>query len=132
MWVHRTTAALLLVTTAGCYSVRRVAQPGDFIETRHPENVWVAAENGEVFRLSGPEVRGDSVVGTVNGTSEQMALDLSGSHEVFARQKDPLKTAGLIAGLGAVAGLAIWGYSEGQGGAKVCPEPGHRGCPQPI
>jgi hypothetical protein len=130
--VRRSIALVLLFASVGCYSVKRVNAPSSYIAEHHPEQVWVAAENGEIFRLAGPAVRGDSVVGTVNGTSEPMVLDLKGQHEVFARQKDPLKTATLIGGIGAVVGLGIYGFIQGGGGEAICPEPGRRGCAAPI
>ena len=130
--LRKVTALALLVATAGCYSVKRVSAPSSYIAEHHPEQVWVASDNGEVFRLSGPAVRGDSVVGTVNGTSEPMALDLKGQHEVFAKQKDPLKTATLVGGIGAILGLGIYGLIQGGSGAEICPEPGRRGCAAPI
>ena len=118
--LRRATAAVLLSATLACYSVKRVSEPGQFIQTVHPENVWVAAENGEIFRLSGPQVKGDSVVGTVNGTTEPMALSIDGNNEVFARQKDPLKTLSLVGSIGLVSGLAVYGFLAGGSGAEVC------------
>jgi hypothetical protein len=114
------TALVLLASTTACYGVRPISSPSSYIQAENPEAVWVADDNGEVFRLEAPVVRGDSIVGSLDGLSEPFAVEMSPEHAVYARQRDPVKTATLVGGLGLVAGLAVYGFSVGGSGDKVC------------
>jgi hypothetical protein len=129
MIVRRATAAVLLFSMAACSSVRPLAAPSTYIEQKRPATVWVADTAGEVLRLSGPSVRGDSIVGTLQGLNEPVVIPLTPEHAVFARQSSPSKTAGLVGAIGLLGGFVAWGIVEAQNGAKVCSDPGHRGCP---
>lgn len=127
--VRKAMAAVLLCSTAGCSSVRPLTAPSSFIQQHRPDEVWVADTNGEVIRLAGPTVRGDSLVGLVDGASQPVAVRLTPEQEVFARQKSPRRTAELVGLFGVVGGFAIWGFLVGGDGPDTCPTPGFRGCP---
>jgi len=127
--LRRSVAALLLPLTVGCTAVRPIATPAAFIPQHNPDRVWVAAPNGEIFQLLSPSMRGDSVVGTLAGTSESMTLPIGGDYIVLARQPSSGRTAQLVGVVGAVGGLAVWGFITGGNGAKGCATPGSRGCP---
>jgi hypothetical protein len=128
--LRRATAAVLLCSTTACYTVQRVRAPQQFIPQRAPERVWVLDNgNGETFQLERPVLRADSVVGTLAGTAESLALQLTSDRVVFARQKSNGKTAQLIAGLGLLGGLAIYGVIAAGSGERQCATPGMRGCP---
>jgi hypothetical protein len=120
MMFRRVTAALLLVATTACYGVRPVASPSTFIQTENPEAIWIADDNGEVLELMSPTLKGDSVVGSLDGLDEPVTVELDPENPVYARQKDAFKTATLVGGLGLVAGLAVYGFAVGGGGEKVC------------
>ncbi|HZC68026.1 MAG TPA: hypothetical protein VE201_05345 [Nitrospirales bacterium] len=122
-------AVLTLVGLTACASVQPIAAPSAFIGQHHPERVWVAATNGEVFQILSPEIRGDSLVGTLAATSESFAVPLDTEHQVFARRASTGKTMQLVGAIGVVGGLAAWGFIEGGSGAKGCATPGMRGCP---
>lgn len=128
--LRKVTAAVVLSSTVACYSVQPVAAPQQFIPQRAPERVWVLdSANGELFQLEGPALRGDSVVGRLAGTAESLALRLSPDRVVLARQKSKGKTAQLIAGLGLLGGLAVYGVIAAGNSTRQCATPGMRGCP---
>jgi hypothetical protein len=125
----RSVAILTFAGLAACASVQPIQSPSAFIGEHHPERVWVAATNGEVFQLLSPEIRGDSLVGTLAVTSESFAVPLDSEHQVFARRASTGKTMQLVGAIGVVGGLAVWGFIEGGNGSKGCATPGMRGCP---
>ena len=127
--LRKITSALLIGAMLGCTAVQRVAAPASFIPQQQPEQVWVTSEEGETFALLNPVVRGDSVVGTLAGTSEQIAVPLDPAHRVFAKQKSSSKTMQLVGSMGLLAGLTVLGFAVGGSGEKVCSQPGMRGCP---
>jgi hypothetical protein len=125
----RTVTVLSLIVMTACATVRPVTAPATFIPQHHPDRIWVAAPNGEVLQLIGPALRGDSVVGTLAGTSEPLAVPLTPDYHVFARQPAAGRTAQLVGVVGVIGGLAIWGFAQGGNGEKGCATPGMRGCP---
>ena len=128
--LKRVTCVILSGTMLACSSVRPVLSPNTFIPQHQPDVVWVNdPDQGEVFALSNPTMQGDTVVGTMAGMSEPMALPLKPQYTVLARQRDGGKTAQLVVALGLVTGLAVWGFIVGGNGARRCTTPGYRGCP---
>jgi hypothetical protein len=128
--LKRVTCIVLSGTTLACTSVRPVLSPSTFIPERRPEVVWVNdPDQGEVFTLANPTMQGDTVLGTMAGMSEPMALPLKPQYTVLARQRDGGKTAQLVVAVGVITGLAIWGFVVGGSGPRRCTTPGYRGCP---
>ena len=125
----RTACCILLTATLGCATVRPVASPSTYMAQHRPDRVWVADANGEVFQLMNPTLQGDSVTGTLAGTTEPLTLQLTSERTLLARQPSSGKTAQLVGVIALVAGLAIYGLIVGGGGDKVCATPGSRGCP---
>ena len=120
MTLRKLLGAALVLSSAGCYSISPLAKPGAYITEKQPPLVWVADTAGEVIRVEGPSVRGDSVVGTLQGTTEPIAVELTPEHAVFARQKSTRKTVELVGGISLLAGLATYGFIKGQGGPEDC------------
>lgn len=125
----RIACSILLTATIGCAAVQPVRSPTTFMAQKSPDKVWVADPNGEVFQLLNPRLLGDSVTGTLAGTSESLTLELGPGRTLFARQPSSTKTAQLVGVLALVAGLAVYGFIVGSSGAKGCSTPGMRGCP---
>src|SRR5262245_12729096 len=118
--------ALILCGTsiAGCTAIRPLPAPAAYIQEHKPPVVWVADTNGEVLRLNGPTVRGDSVVGVLLGADGPSAIALTPEQAVFAKQKSPAKTAELIGVFALVGGLATYGIIAGQSGPEDCASQG--------
>ena len=92
--LRKITSALLIGAMLGCTAVQRVAAPASFIPQEQPEQVWVTSEEGETFALLRPEVRGDSVVGILAGTSESITVPLTPGHVVFYHAPSQLAIVG--------------------------------------
>jgi hypothetical protein len=58
---------LLTCFLSGCY--KWSVQPGSAISDEAPEQVRVILSDGSWVKLRSPEVRGDSIVGSAQGTS---------------------------------------------------------------
>lgn len=108
--------ALLLLGALGCSSRQFV--PVDYITTAAPPVIQVY--NGyKMFDVQQPTLSGDSVRGTVNGTS--VAIPLRQVQLVSAVKFSSARTALLITGVAIVGGFMAYAVtSEGEGELKQC------------
>jgi hypothetical protein len=112
---------LLALSSSACVTVRPVAAPASFIPQTKPELVWVQHQDGESFPLSRPTMRGDTLAGQRLDTAEPVRLALPRVASISARQPDRTRTALLVAGAAALAGLFVWRASgKGGGSASYC------------
>jgi hypothetical protein len=120
MRVRRIVALALLVTQAGCTSVRLVPAPLQYIPQKQPSIVWVVDSQEEILPISQPTVRADSVVGLIANTTEPISVPMSRTRYVLARQPDRRRTAFLIGGMGVLAGVTAWVMTTAGSGRKDC------------
>ena len=95
---------------SACTSVRRI-QPSEYFSKNSPDVVWVTYTNKTVVPVAQPDVVGDTLKGTRQGTSQVVAIPLDQVLSVRARTPDNAKTAVLITGAltGLVASVyALW------------------------
>jgi hypothetical protein len=89
---------------AACTSIRPVT-PDDLASPDRPSRVRVTQFDRSVVVLKGPEVIGDTLVGTANGVRRQILL--SDVNTMSAKKAAPGKTALLVFG-GAGAAFLFW------------------------
>ena len=98
----RVVPAAFLLGSIGCATLQPVEQPARFIPDRNPQVVYVTFKNESRVTLARPLVRGDSLVGTVEGVSHPVAAPLSHIQRVEALQRNPGRTRWLVVGIGAL------------------------------
>jgi|SRR5918996_1881621 hypothetical protein len=99
MTVARLPALILLLGSAGCVSIRPLSDPARYIAESSPAAVYVTHNNGALLTISHPRVSGDSLLGTWQATSQQVALPLNHFRRIAAVQRDKGRTTMLIASL---------------------------------
>ena len=109
-------SALLLLGALGCSSRQFV--PVDYITTAAPPVIQVY--NGyKMFDVQQPTLSGDSVRGTVNGTS--VAIPLRQVQLVSARKFSSARTAALVGGIAIIGGFMAYAMvTEGEGELEQC------------
>ena len=109
---------------AACTSVRPIS-PKVYLEDNAPPVVWVTYNNNTLVAIAEPEVRRDTLRGTLQG--ERIKIPLSEIHSVQAKVPDHTKTALLLSGLGVAAVSTLYvafisqAGSTGAGESIVCP-----------
>jgi hypothetical protein len=119
-----TAMPLAAVALVGCYAMSPVPSPREYIAAREPSLVMVTRADGSVVPVEGPSVKGDSLMGFVNGRY-QFVGRLTDVRTVTARRPAKGRTA-LLAGGAAVTlvGLAIALSSGGDSGEDfLCEDP---------
>ena len=108
MVVSRLSLLALTIVTLGCASVRPVNDPASFIAEANPRVVYVTHASGAVLTISSPRVRGDSLLGTWVGASQNLALPLEQVSRVEAVQRDNTRTTLAIAGASLTAAALVY------------------------
>jgi hypothetical protein len=100
---------------AGCQSWRNSSHPLPQVLADQPSQVRVTRNDGGRFTLRRPRLSGDTLVGdlTSSAASGTIAVPLSEVRSLEVRRFNGLKTAGLIAGVGATAILIAAAAGDG-------------------
>lgn len=114
----------LAAALAGCYAMAPVAAPQDYIVARRPSLLVVTRADGSVVEVEGPSLKGDSVMGFVNGRY-QFISRVADAQRVTARQHHMGRTALFVGGVtAAVLGTAIMLSGGGSSGEEfLCEDP---------
>ena len=115
MSVVRVLLPAILLCATGCVTLLPVKDPAQFIPASHPQVVFVTYVNRTRMYVTQPRVSGDSLFGTMQGQSHQVAVPLNQVRLIQARQADKKRTVWLIAGLTVAAASSLWAL--GQSGA---------------
>ena len=109
--------ALILATlssTTACKTMRPVTL--EYLRSAQPSRVWVTRADQSVVIVSGPQVLGDTLVGYVGQTFEE--IPAAAVKQVKVRMSAPGKTVALVAG--SVIGFAAFAYVlAGTGGGNM-------------
>jgi hypothetical protein len=108
--MRRTVAFVLLIAllASSCMSApRTISSPRTYIPVNRPARVWLTTGDDERMVVTGPRILpGDTLFArTISG--EEVWLHLSDIKRVQARELDKTKTALVVGGALAVAGLFI-------------------------
>lgn len=117
MTVRRVTAAVSLVATTGCVSLRPVWDPARFIAETKPPVVYVMKGTEAVLTITNPRVSGDTVHGTLPGESLPVALPLSDVQNIGTVRLNGRRTALLVGGvtsLGTLVAVVFLGNANGR------------------
>ena len=116
---------IICAVTAACTSVRTI-HPTTYLEVNAPPVVWVTYNNKKVVSVGEPEVRRDTLRGTLEGA--RVKIPLADIQTVQAKVRDGGKTALLIGTIGVAAVSALYvGFisqaesSSGGGAGVFCP-----------
>ena len=113
--IMRVTLTVALLSIGACATVQPVKDPAQFIPKANPQVVHVTYVNRTKMFVAQPRVSGDSLFGTMQGQSHQVAVPLNQVRLIQARQADKKRTVWLIAGLTVAAASSLWAL--GQSGA---------------
>jgi hypothetical protein len=119
MTVMRAPLAAALLGSVACASMQPVSDPALFIPQANPHVVYVTYTTGAMVGITQPRVSGDSLFGTLQGLSYQVAMPLSRVELMEAVQRDRTRTAWLIAGLAVATASGVWALSQ-TGAGRSC------------
>jgi hypothetical protein len=108
--MRRVIASVLLVTmlASGCMSApRTIASPRTYIPMNRPSQVWLTTEDGERMVVTGARILPGDTLFARSMSGEEVWLHLSQIQRVQARQLDKKKTALVVGGALAAAGIVV-------------------------
>jgi hypothetical protein len=118
---HGVHIVAVAAAASACVSVRPVASPEQFIPAQQPEVVWVTTHQEETIPIAGPTVRNAAISGIWQGVGDSVAVPLSQTMAVQARQPDRKRTTLLVVGVGVAAGFLVWRMVADNGSSgEVC------------
>jgi hypothetical protein len=108
--MRRVIASVLLGTmlASGCMSApRTVASPRTYIPMNRPSRVWLTTADGERMVVTGARILPGDTLFARSMSGEEVWLHLSQIERVQARQLDKKKTALVVGGALAAAGIVV-------------------------
>jgi hypothetical protein len=106
MSLRRITAGVLIIAVAGCTTVRPVASPRDFLNSRQPGRIWVTGVTPNEIEVGSPKVLADTVFG-FDQTGEPITLPIASITQLRASQVHVARTTALSLVFLAGAAVAI-------------------------
>jgi hypothetical protein len=136
---HALTALAVSLSLVACRSWRSPSLPLPEVVADHPSQVRVVRSDGGRFTLRQPRLSGDTLIGELASSSAKgtIAIPRGDIRSLEIRRFDGLKTAGLIAGVGATA-ILIAAVADGDDdpapsgggdGGGCCTGGGYYSCP---
>jgi len=111
---------LLGVAALGACTTVRSVRAAEYLADKAPELVWVTDTNNTVVQVAEPQIKRDTLRGTVQGSRERVAIPLGEIRSVQAKVSDHRKTALLLAGVGvAVVSSMYFGFIAGASGGST-------------
>ena len=107
---------LLTGAVAACTSVRSI-HPTTYLESNAPPVVWVTYTNNTVVTVAEPEVKRDTLRGTLDGA--RVKIPLADVQSVQAKVRDGRKTALLVTTLGVAVVSALYVGFISQAGSNA-------------
>jgi hypothetical protein len=95
MSLRQFTAGVLMITFTGCTTVRPVASPRDFLNSRQPGRIWVTADSPTEQEIDSPKVLADTVFGFAT-SGEPITMPIASIKELRASQIHTARTAGIV------------------------------------
>ena len=90
----------------------------DELRTMKPDQVWVTQSDQTVVLVSTPQVVGDTLVGYINGTYEE--LPAARVKQVTMLRAATTRTAALVAAVAVGFGGMVYALIGGKGDTRVC------------
>ena len=123
-------AAAVISATVGCYKVRPVWEPEEFLAHANPEVVYVRTSDPRQLHkpptwVAQPRLTGDTLRGTgENGGS--VAVAWADVMDVYAKQIDGTRTAAAVIGMSIFTGLIVYSLVQNADGEypPPCSVPG--------
>lgn len=109
-------AALLL---PACTSMRAVESPTSFLEQNNPKHVRVYANDGELYVLRDPQLRGDTIRGFEPLEQEELSLSVNGIRRMEALQPDKKRTTFFIGAMAVLGGAGIYMITKAADGQSL-------------
>jgi len=106
--IMRVTLTVALLSIGACATVQPVKDPAQFIPKANPQVVHVTYVNRTKMFVAQPRVSGDSLFGTMQGQSHQVAVPLSQVRLIEAVQHSRKRTAWMIAALAVATASGAW------------------------
>jgi len=102
----RCASALLVIALASCTSIQPVRSPVEFLTRHNPDHVKVVA-GGEIYVLSSPFLRRDTLFGFNEVEREEGRLAVASLEQMEARQLDRTRTTLLVGGVAALVTAGV-------------------------
>lgn len=108
-------AATALSAAVGCYRVKPVWEPEQFLNHAKPEVVYLRMRDVPPIAMDNPRLIGDTLHGT-RPEGGAVAVAWSNVLDVYAKQIDGTRTAFAVTGMTIVSGLIVYSLVQNSGG----------------
>lgn len=115
----RVPAVVTLAATTACVGLQPVWDPARFIAETKPPVVYVMKGREAVLTLTNPRVSGDTVLGTLPGESQPVALPLSDVQNIGTVRLNGKRTALLVSGVASLGALAVFAFFTNANGRST-------------
>ncbi|HEY0673527.1 MAG TPA: hypothetical protein VGD27_14715 [Longimicrobiales bacterium] len=102
-----------------CTSMRAVESPTSFLEQNNPKHVRVYANDGELYVLRDPQLRGDTIRGFEPLEQEELSLSVNGIRRMEAMQPDKKRTTIFIGAMTVLGGAGIYMITKAANGQSL-------------
>lgn len=108
--------ATFLLATPGCYRVRPLWQPEEFLARAKPAMVHVRQRNQAAVSIANPRLTGDTLRGTgLNGGA--VAVAWSDVMDIYARRFDGTRTLFAVSSMTLLSGLVLYAFVQDANGS---------------
>ena len=104
----RTSLVLLTMVLPACSTMRPVESPVNFLEQNNPKYVRVYSTDGELYVLTDPQLRGDTIRGFERLEQEELSVSVSGIRRMEALQYDKKRTTIFICAMTLLGSAGIY------------------------
>ena len=110
-----------LVVLPGCSTMRPVESPVTYLENNNPKHVRVYAQDGELYVLRDPQLRGDTIRGYESLVQEELSLTVDNIQRMEAMQPDKGRTTLFVGAMAVIGAAGIYmATKSGDGAGLIC------------
>jgi hypothetical protein len=118
----RKSLLLLTIVLPACSTMRAVESPVNFLEQNNPKHVRVYSTDGELYVLTDPQLRGDTIRGFERLEQEELSVSVNGIRRMEALQYDKKKTTLFIGAMTLLGSAGIYMITQvaADGNKLIC------------
>jgi len=110
-------AATVLMASAGCYRVKPVWEPEQFLAHAKPDVVYLRMRAVPPVGMLNPRLEGDSLRGSGLESGRPVSVAWADVVDVYAKQIDGTRTAFGVASMTILSGLVIYAFVQSSDGS---------------
>jgi hypothetical protein len=115
----RASLVLLTMVLPACSSMRQVESPVNFLEQNNPKHVRVYSTDGELYILTDPQLRGDTIRGFERLEQEELSVSVNGIRRMEALQYDKKRTTLFIGAMTLLGSAGIYMITQAADGGRL-------------